>query len=100
MCKFIEGGESQIYMPPIFDIYTIKEMKMEAAMKTQMPTDFSGIFGYMYSIVGESDTAMNQEVKLVVIGEEGTGKNLIIDKFFEDNNAKKDESKDERFKYV
>lgn len=25
--KFIEGGETKIYMPPIIDVYTIKEMK-------------------------------------------------------------------------
>jgi len=30
MVKFIEGGEQKFYMPPIFDVCTIKEMKMDA----------------------------------------------------------------------
>lgn len=54
----------------------------------------------MYSIVGESDTSMNTEVKIIVIGEEKTGKNLIIEKFFEDQTTTTDGSTDERFKYV
>ena len=75
MTKFIEGAETEIFMPPIMDVCTIKEMKLNAAQKTQMPPDYSGTFGFMYSIVGESNTSMNTEVKIVVIGEKTTGKN-------------------------
>ena len=50
-----------------------------------MPTDYSGIFGYMYSIVGESSTSLSTQVKLVVIGDEGSGKDRIIEKFFEES---------------
>lgn len=41
MVKFIEGGEQKFYMPPIFDVCTIKEMKMDAQNKTQLPCDYS-----------------------------------------------------------
>ena len=34
MTKFIDGGEDKIYMPPIIDVYTIKEMKMNTQHKT------------------------------------------------------------------
>ena len=65
-----------------------------------MPADYSGTFGFMYSIVSESISTMNTEVKIVVIGEKGTGTNKIIDKFFEDTTSKTDGSTGERFKYV
>ena len=42
---------------------------------------------------------MNAEIRIIVIGEEGKGKNMIIDKFFEDS-SKTDASTDERYKYV
>lgn len=54
----------------------------------------------MYSIVGESNTSMNTEIKLIIIGEEKTGKNMIIEKFLEDAASTTDGSTDERFKYV
>ena len=84
MTKFTDESEKAIYMPPIFDVCSIKEMKLEAAANNQMPVDYSGIFAYMYSIVGESPYTINTDVRLVVIGEKGSGKDLIIDKFFED----------------
>ena len=85
MTKFLEGHESTFYMPPIFDVYSVKEMKIEEANKTQMPADYSGVFGFMYSIVGESNTSLSTQVKLVVIGDEGSGKDRIIEKFFEES---------------
>lgn len=34
MTKVVEGMETKFYVPPIFDVYTIKEMKMEVQTKT------------------------------------------------------------------
>jgi hypothetical protein len=34
MTKHIDGAETQFYMPPIFNVITIKELKMDAAKKT------------------------------------------------------------------
>lgn len=65
-----------------------------------MPTDYSGIFGFMYSIVGESSTSLSTQVKLVVIGDESSGKDLIIEKFFEESSQQTDGSTDEKFKYI
>lgn len=31
MTKILEGHESNMYMPPIFDVYSVKEMKIEEA---------------------------------------------------------------------
>ena len=84
MTKFTDETEKLIYMPPIFDVCSIKEMKLETAANNQMPVDYSGIFAYMYSIVGESPYTINTDVRLVVIGEKGSGKDEIIEKFFED----------------
>jgi GTPase SAR1 family protein len=100
MTKILEGYESTFYMPPIFDVYSVKEMKLEEANKTQMPTDYSGVFGFMYSIVGESSTSLSTQVKLVVIGDESSGKDLIIEKFFEESSQQTDGSTDEKFKYI
>lgn len=55
----IEGQDCQYFIPPIFDVTSIKEVKLEEANKTLMPIDYSGIFGYMYSIVGEGNTSMS-----------------------------------------
>lgn len=38
----------------------------------------------MYSIVGESNSSMNTEIRIIIIGDDRNGKNLIIEKFFED----------------
>lgn len=59
MTKMIEGQDCQYFIPPIFDVTSIKEVKLEEANKTLMPIDYSGIFGYMYSIVGEGNTSMS-----------------------------------------
>lgn len=96
----LEGQESTFYNPPIFDIYSVKEMKIEEANKTLMPADYSGVFGYIYSIVGDSGTSMSTQVKLVVIGEEESGKDRVIQKFFENGSQQTDGSTDERFKYI
>ena len=85
MTKMLDGHDYNVYMPPIFDVYTVKEMKMEEANKTMMPVDYSGVFGYMYAIVGDSGTSLSTQVKLVVIGDENSGKDSIIEKFFEDS---------------
>jgi len=87
-------------MPPVFDISSVKEMKIEEANKTLMPADYTGVFGYMYSIVGDSGTSMSTQVKLVVIGDEVSGKDHIIDQFFEQDSQQTDGSTDEKFKYI
>ena len=65
-----------------------------------MPADYTGVFGYMYSIVGDSGTSMSTQVKLVVIGDEVSGKDHIIDQFFEQDSQQTDGSTDEKFKYI
>jgi signal recognition particle receptor subunit beta len=65
-----------------------------------MPVDYTGQQGFMYSIVQERDSSMNTEVKIIVIGEKGSGKNQIIEKFFEEGGTRTDGSTDERFKYL
>lgn len=73
---------------------------MEEANNTLMPIDYSGVLGHMYSIVGEGNTSMSTQVKLVVIGDEASGKNYLMDKFFENKTMKTDSSTDEKFKHI
>lgn len=62
--------------------------------------DYTGIHSFLYSIVSENTSTINTEVKIVVIGEKGTGTKKIIDKFFEDTTSKTDSTTGDRFKLI
>lgn len=78
-----EQDENMMFFnPPVFDIISIGIFKTECE-KNKMP--LTGSLGYLfnnYGYISKSENVVNNVVKILLIGDSATGRDKIIDWFY------------------